>query len=149
MNQFAVESFVTRLFEFLADHTSVEWSLFKTGSKGSGPNFMVTSHYEDHESGGTDLLHKQLLHGYTLREHIHNHPHNTLEPSGLKEAQSGSYKHDMRFVHEMYNMGYHNLEFYIYTRDHGYARYGVNSTLDEFRDYQGISLDEIVVMPKR
>jgi len=73
----------TRLFEFFADNTNVEWSQAKTGIEGSkGLNFVTTGHIEYSEPGMSALINGQLSGGYTLREFNHNHPGGTPVPSG-------------------------------------------------------------------
>ena len=72
----------TKLFEFMAENTSVEWGHMKLGIEGDkGYNVLTTSHEERNEYGAADMLNKQYLGGYTIREHTHSHPLNTPRPS--------------------------------------------------------------------
>ena len=64
-----------RLFEFLADHTDVEWGLWATGKEGpAGLNFITTTSLYRREYGGMVLYMYQLQFGYYLRFHVHKHP---------------------------------------------------------------------------
>ena len=66
-----------RLFEFLADHTEVEWGLWGVGEEGSGGlNFLTTTGLKRREYGGAVLYWYQLRYGYNLRFHIHSHSQN-------------------------------------------------------------------------
>jgi len=77
----------TKLFEFMATNTSVEWSQAKTGIEGkNGLNFITTSHYTTKEYGMSYLYIGQLYAGYSIRELIHSHPHDTPYPSGLSDG---------------------------------------------------------------
>ncbi|WP_143961171.1 JAB-like toxin 1 domain-containing protein [Litoribacter populi] len=64
------------LFEFVSNHSDVEWSLTRVGlNKGSsGNNFLSTSRLKDREVGGGYLFYK----GFHLREHTHSHPYRPL-----------------------------------------------------------------------
>ncbi len=73
----------TKLFEFVAENSQVEWSQVKYGTKS---NFISTSHDPIIEFGGVDLMYGLLTKGYTVREHIHSHPNRELNyygPSGF------------------------------------------------------------------
>ena len=73
----------TRLFEFLAENTNVEFSHAKMGIEGDkGLNYLTTSHSENSEAGMPYLIDRQLRFGYTAREFNHTHPRNTPFPSG-------------------------------------------------------------------
>ncbi len=76
----------SNLFEFVSQHTKVEWSQASLGIKGkNGLNFITTAHKRNTEPGMSDLFDKQLKNGYTLRSFKHNHPKNTTVPSGLDD----------------------------------------------------------------
>ncbi|UPQ78288.1 hypothetical protein M0M57_11730 [Flavobacterium azooxidireducens] len=73
-----------KMFEFVADNTSVEWSHIKTGVEGNrGLNFITTGHIEYSEPGVKTVINGQLQFNYTIREINHNHPKNTPYPSGI------------------------------------------------------------------
>lgn len=73
----------TKIFEFMSEHTTVEWSQAKTGiEKDRGLNFLTTSHDKKTERGMSNLFGSQLFAGYTIRELNHSHPGNTEYPSG-------------------------------------------------------------------
>ena len=73
----------TRLFEFFADNTNVEWSHSKNGKIGSGGlNFITTSHGENNELGMKYLYIGQLKNDYIIRELNHNHPNQDNRASG-------------------------------------------------------------------
>jgi RHS repeat-associated protein len=76
----------TKLFEFMANNTGVEWSQFMTGKAGdNGLNFLTTTGLKAKEAGAVDLYAGQLYAGYSVRAHIHSHPYNPF-PSGLDEG---------------------------------------------------------------
>ena len=78
------------LFKAMSAHTGVEWSLAKTGIVGKkGLDFLTSSHVTDAEFGMKDLINNQLKNGYKLREIDHNHPRNTLYPSGVDTGNKG------------------------------------------------------------
>lgn len=75
----------------------MEVSQAMTGIAGNkGLNFVTTGHIRAKEPGMTELLKKQLLHGYTIRELNHSHlrgktPSGNYKPklkgdSGFKES---------------------------------------------------------------
>ncbi len=71
------------VFKFLADNTGVEYTQLRLGLEGpDGKNIISTSHQVDKERAAEHIFKNQLIYGYTLREHIHNHPSNHLWPSG-------------------------------------------------------------------
>lgn len=81
----------TKLFEFVAENTNVEWSQVKFGSKSS---FVSSAFLPTPEPSGVDLMYGLLTKGYTVREHIHSHPKrktNYFGPSGFhpKDKNSG------------------------------------------------------------
>ena len=103
----------SNLFKFLSQNTNVEWSQFKTGKEGKkGLNFLATTHEEATEAGALTLFAKQLI-SYTIREHIHNHPHNTdyasgsWDDNGNKAGEWGDVGF-AKYVGETYNAYQHN-----------------------------------------
>ena len=84
----------TKLFEFVAENSNVEWSQVKFGSKSS---FVSSAFLPTPEPGGVDLMYGLLTKGYTVREHIHSHPNrktNHFGPSGFhpKDVNDGDRK---------------------------------------------------------
>jgi hypothetical protein len=80
----------TKLFEFVAENSQVEWSQVKYGSKS---NYVSSSHNPTSESGGVDLMYNLLTTGYTVREHIHSHPNRKSSyhgPSGFHPRDKNS-----------------------------------------------------------
>ena len=120
----------TSLFEFLADNTKVEWSQMKFGIEGNkGLNVLTTSHMEGTEYGSSSMLFKQFIYGYTMREDIHRHPHNTPKPSGFgKDEGTG----DMEYAR--YIQGVHpNVRLKIYLpKTKSYIEYNKNSSVNDF-----------------
>ena len=79
----------TKLFEFVADNSQVEWSQVKYGTKS---NYISTSHTTS-ESGGVDLMYNLLTTGNTVRENIHSHPYRKSSyygPSGFHPRDQNS-----------------------------------------------------------
>ncbi len=65
----------TKIFEMLADNTSVEYTNLKCGTAGNDAlNFITSSHEKRTEAAAAQLVNNQLQYGYNVREHIHNHP---------------------------------------------------------------------------
>ena len=119
----------TSLFEYLAQNTSVEWSLMQTGIKGKrGLNYITTSHQHNTEVGMTDLFDKQLRNGYTLRSDTHSHPKNMPYPSGLYGSQG-----DIPYAKWITDESKQNPRFKIYLpgKD-SYVKFGPNSQLEDF-----------------
>jgi RHS repeat-associated protein len=73
----------TKLFEFVAKNTAVEWSQIKYGS---GANYISTSHDEHHETGAAFLVNKLIHSDFTITEMVHSHAYNTGGPSGFESA---------------------------------------------------------------
>ena len=96
------------LFEFFASHLDIEYTLFQCGQSGKrGLNFISTSHLKKFEKSGDFLFFNQLIGGYHIRRHIHNHP------SGiLKSSES-----DILAAHQMftYYEGSNEIQHLIYT----------------------------------
>ncbi len=64
------------IFNFLADNTKVEYSHMEmTDKEGNKSNFITTSHQNDKDSYGTELLVDKFKSGYNLNVHTHNHPY--------------------------------------------------------------------------
>ncbi|NCB43178.1 MAG: hypothetical protein EOM59_11230 [Clostridia bacterium] len=93
----------TKLFEFVAENSQVEWSQVKYGTKS---NYISTSHNPASEAGGPDLTYNLLTTGYTVRENIHSHPNrktNHYGPSGFhaRDMNSGDRKF-AEWIHNYY-----------------------------------------------
>ena len=66
----------------------MEVSQAMTGIAGNkGLNFVTTGHIRAKEPGMTELLKKQLLHGYTIRELNHSHPREKLQVVIISQNQ--------------------------------------------------------------
>lgn len=95
-----------RLFTFLAKNTKVEWGQAKTGLKGSGTNYIGTSHEEKKENSMSQLYAKRLGYGYRIRAFIHNHHSGSHDPSGIdystKNEKPGEWG-DMGFKNSIVN----------------------------------------------
>jgi RHS repeat-associated protein len=75
----------TKLFEFAAQNSDVEWAQVKYGTTG---NYIATSNQRAIEYGGADLMYKIRVAKGTLRTHTHSHPGNS-NPSGFAEPNNG------------------------------------------------------------
>ncbi len=63
------------VYKMFADNTGLEWSLHSLGEEGEkGLNIISTSRTHSKESSTVWLFKKQIRHGYTYRQYIHNHP---------------------------------------------------------------------------
>lgn len=136
----------TKLFEFLAQNTSVEWSHAKTGLEGEqGLNFITSSHKHAEESGISDLIKNQLSGGYTVRTLNHSHPENTPYPSGLEwDSTSG----DVPFSGWAESILQQKPTFNIFLPKNGkYVPFSPNSTPEDYGlKSQAQQLDEIIVV---
>ena len=116
----------TQLFEFFARSTGVEWCHVKTGIAGEkGLNFITTSHQKAEEYGMLYVFRKRLY-SYTIREWNHNHPKNTIDPSG--SIESGKNKGDIQAANYvdryLKSQGFPIPKYHIYTTKHKkYTRY--------------------------
>ena len=128
----------SRLFEFLATNTSVEWSQVKLGIGGdSGLNYLTTSHETGKEKAMPHLISTQLLNGYTFREHIHNHPSNNAVPSGMpkneNDVNNDSLEGDIGFATTVTSYLGYDIYFYIFIPKSGkYVRYTPESVKEDF-----------------
>ena len=120
----------TKLFEFMAENTSVEWGHMKFGVEGNrGYNVLTTSHEKGAEYGAVDMFNKQYRFGYYMREHTHSHPGNTPAPSGLTDKSKGS---DMIFARKLQDRLPHvNLNIYV-PKTNNYIPYSKYSTINDF-----------------
>ena len=132
----------TKLFEFMATYTNVEWSQAKTGECGNkGLNFLTTSHMEKIERCMGRLYSTQLFNGYTIRELIHCHPpSDNLIPSGLNKSGTGipaGEWGDIKFARDIVKdrlaRRYNLPIFKIYSsKNNSYISYGPNSQKTDF-----------------
>ena len=97
-----------------------------------GLNVISTSHDEGTDEAGRFLLENKFMKGYTIREHIHNHPKGTTIPSGITDwthpktgvfYPAGTYG-DIGVSRWIYDYTHNkNTKFFIYTRINGYNPY--------------------------
>ena len=79
--------------------------------------------------GATSMLSKQYLFDYTMREHIHNHPHNIPFPSGFGEYYGTG---DMEFARQLQGIR-PSVQLFIYLPGtKKYVGYNKDSTIDDF-----------------
>ena len=82
----------TKLFEFTAANTNVEWGLMRFNEGDQRLNYVTTSFNERVEEGGVGLLNSdRYMQDQVLREHIHSHPINVPYPSGLPGSREARY----------------------------------------------------------
>ena len=104
------------IFEFLAEITDVEYVQLQCGEvSDKGLNFITTSHTESKDISGAHLLSSQVLHGYTIRTHVHNHP------SGSLNRSKADIDSEMR-LNSLYG-GDNNIIYKIYAKGKGYKEY--------------------------
>lgn len=139
----------TKLFEFFADNTSVEWSHMKFCQQGKevAVNTISTSHGNDNDTSYGYILKHISQYGY-LRSYIHNHPSNIAVPSGLGPNSLGG---DILALHNIVYYSTLNGSLYpssfIYTsKDKRYTRYSLQSKREDF-GYIEIELPDVIAKP--
>ena len=76
------------VFEFLADHSEVEFSLFEVREKDNSSSFMLTTSFQETgDSWGSQQAQVYLNNGQ-LSTHIHSHPSGSLQQSFNKDVPS-------------------------------------------------------------
>ena len=91
----------TSLFEFFADNTSVEWTIYGlTSLEGNKISTVSSSHKAMYDASGGAMQEFIFSGDYVVNEHIHNHPSaNPVEmPSGLLP---GDMKGDVFFARDL------------------------------------------------
>ena len=132
-----------KLFEFMADHTGVEWSHIQLDEEGkTGLNYVTSEFKTKFDGSVSSLLHDYIYDKHVLRSYVHNHPSNEIDPS-YYSSNIG----DIPFIKTIIdNIGSNNNIipiFKIYTKKHAnYFPYTVNSSLSD-RNHE---LDEITVI---
>ena len=109
------------VFEFLADNTSIEWSLLHVGIKDQTSNLVYTSYRPDLEYFGSVKVHHLLNYSETIStlKHYHNHPREPIEAVGKYAFPSNS---DLDFRNKILKKGIQFVEFMIRT-DGFYVNY--------------------------
>lgn len=102
------------VFEFLADYTSVEWSLLSFSIEDESRSFVYTSYRPDLEFFGSVKVHHLLNYPRTISalKHYHNHPRNPVETLGKYAFPSNS---DLDFRNKILTKGIQLVEFMIRT----------------------------------
>ncbi|WMX15073.1 JAB-like toxin 1 domain-containing protein [Aureispira sp. CCB-E] len=102
------------VFEFLADHTSVEWSLLSFGIGEQTRNFVYTSYRPDLEFFGSVKVHHLLNYPREISSlrHYHNHPRTPVEALDKYAFPSNS---DLDFRNKILEKGIDLVEFMIRT----------------------------------
>jgi len=101
----------TKLFEFLANNTKVEWSnkLFFDPKTKRTINVLNTSHEEGTISAGTHVVFKYTDKGYLVKRADHNHPSGSPQPSEGDRESAALYKATSDVKYRIYAKGrYHN-----------------------------------------
>lgn len=136
------ESQGSKLFEFLADNTDIEWGITKFSD---GENYITTSREKGRELGGSGILKK--IPGLTdkdMTERNHSHPDGIDYPSGrVNEGQTGHNGGDIgvaQILEQQFPNS--NISFNIYTPSDGkYHPYTSNTKRP--------NLPEVVLPPAR
>ena len=109
------------VFEFMADNTSIEWSLLHFRIKDRTCNFVYTSYRPDLEFFGSVKVHNLLNSPHTISvlKHYHNHPREPIETVGKYAFPSNS---DLDFRNKILTKGILLVDFMIRT-DGFYVNY--------------------------
>ncbi len=80
-----------KLFEFMADHTGVEWSHYQLDEEGkNGLNYVSSDFNSSSDGSGTYMFNEFISNGqHVLRVHSHNHPSGVLAPSDNEKLNTG------------------------------------------------------------
>ena len=123
----------TKVFEFLADNTHVEWGNMKTGKDSSGTNFITTSYSPNSEAAFDYVIGKFT----NLREKVHSHPNGEPYPSFSNYTLKNS-KRIMgdvpiaKYLSDKFNND--NIKFYIYIpKTKRYIEYSKDTKSEHFR----------------
>lgn len=102
------------VFTFLADHTSIEWSLLSFGINKKTRTFIYTSFRSDLEYFGSIKVHHILNYPETIDslKHYHNHPRTPIETIGKYAFPSNS---DLDFRNKVLATKISIVEFLIRT----------------------------------
>lgn len=102
------------LFDFLADHTSIEWSLLSFGINKQTRSFLYTSYRSNLEYFGSVKVHHILNYPETVDslKHYHNHPRMLNEALGKYAFPSNS---DLEFRNKVLAKNFSIVEFLIRT----------------------------------
>ncbi|WP_264789575.1 JAB-like toxin 1 domain-containing protein [Aureispira anguillae] len=111
-----------RVFEFLADHTSIEWSLLSFSIEEQNRTYVYTTFRNDVEYFGSLKVHHLINCPLKIDSliHYHNHPRTSVEAFGKYAFPSNS---DLDFRDNILKKGIQQLEFKIRT-DGIYVDYG-------------------------
>ncbi len=103
-----------RLFEFLADHTSIEWSLLSIGINKQSRSFIYTTYSGKLEFFGSIKVHHLLNYPKEIDflKHYHNHPRAVNDPIGKHAFPSNS---DLDFRNKVLKKELSLVEFLIRT----------------------------------
>ena len=77
------------VFEFFADHSEIEYSLFEVND-GSNSTFMLTTSFQEKGDSWGSQQAQMYLNNNQLITHVHNHPNGSLQPSFEKDVPSFS-----------------------------------------------------------
>lgn len=109
------------VFEFLADNTSIEWSLLHFSIKNQSSNLIYTSYRPDLEYFGSVKVHHLLNYSEIIKslKHYHNHPREPIEAIGKYAFPSNA---DLDFRNKVLKKGIQSVDFIIRT-DSFYVNY--------------------------
>ena len=119
------------VYEFLANNTSSEWSLYKFLNNDS---YMFTSFEQNQERGGSFFLYKYYGKD-RLKSLSHSHPDNTAYPSGVSVYNMGNGKdNDMNQIYWFVDTFGYEPDFFIYLPATGvYLQYSSKSRVGDFK----------------
>lgn len=136
----------TKLFEFLANNTSVEWSEAFVGAPGDFSNNYITTSFNKNSNVGMYSFYIDILKYENIREMNHSHPGNNTIPSGVTFDMG---RGDIEVI--KYMAFYTNVlpQFNLYIPSTGrYINYHINSRSSDFSNESTI-LKELYVKGNR
>ena len=138
------EEVASKIFEFLASNTNVEWSNLGYSFNGENTNVITTIRSNDTEKGF--YLHIRKMKGISLKSYDHSHPENSIYPSGIpgKTGDNG----DIQAVGELNRRFNSNISARIFLPKYRmYVPYNENSNINDFEQAKKEKLCRQILEP--
>ena len=115
-----------KAYSFLASNTDVEWGFMNTGRG----YFMTTSNSVNSEGGGALVATALASTDIGVSLHIHSHPGNTMEPSGMAPDDEAG---DVKFAQSINKVSKIHTDYYIFIpKTQSLLKYSASSVPNDF-----------------